>query len=131
MPRPPSVRTAALLSAACCALAGCGGAESRTAEEVKRDFAERLVEGMAFGLEGDVKAAGFDPVTYRLAEVRIDNGPDRIYHAEYAEIVVDPITDTVALRLRAVVGADAENGGLVEKRDILTTPVKAGFDITP
>ena len=119
----------ALVSA--CALFGCDAGSVCTADEVKRDYASRFVEGIDFGLSGSIKAASYDAVSLTLHDVRIEDGIDHLYHADTADILIDTDKNTIALELVGVTGADAELGGLFQTSTVTTSPVRLSFDVVP
>jgi hypothetical protein len=112
------------------ALGGCDRAvETRTVEEVRLEFAQRIVDGVEFGLSGFIQAESFDETTLTLRHVRIDGGPDQIVAADAAEIIVDPAADTVSLRLVDVVGASVAGGGIGEADVKTAGPVKLRYNV--
>lgn len=116
------------------AVAGVSGCskkvETRTVMQVKRDYANKLVGGMEFGESGRIKAASFDDRTLILQTVTIDSD-EQVMTARSAEIIVDPSTDTLRLRLHDVTGASTEGEGIAEMKELTTSPIKLGFDAVP
>lgn len=113
------------------ALAGCAKEpEQRTVMQVKRDYARRLVEGMDFGDSGRIKAKSFDDRTLTLHSLTIDTDT-QLLTAQRAEILVDPSTDTLRLRLHDVAGASTEAAGVSEMSEMTTSPITLGFDAVP
>ena len=99
--------------------------------EVKSEYAARFVEGFDFGLAGRIKAESFDAESYLLRNVRIDDGPERLYHAGFAEMHVSTAEDTIVLEFIGITAADARMGGLVERPVAMTAPVRLPFDVLP
>ncbi len=112
-------------------LGGCGKRETRTVEQVQQSYAESMVKGLDFGLQGRVTAKAYDQVTYRLADVSIDAGDAGIIHADYGDIVVDAVKDTVSLRLQGVVIASTKTGAMTEQKELVTAPVALHVDVVP
>jgi hypothetical protein len=100
-------------------------------DEVKADYASRFVGGIDFGLAGRIKAESFDPKTYVLSDVQIDDSPERIYHADFAEMHVSPGEDTIVLEFISITGADAGRGGIVQTPVTETAPIHLPFDVVP
>lgn len=141
-------RVVMALCAAACAITGCSKKqpEQRTVLEIKRDYAQKFVEGMAYGGSGRIKAASFDDRTFVLRRVTID-GEAQIISADRAEIIVDVTSDTIRLRLFDVIGADTgdprtddgsagapggDDGGVIGEAAVVTTaPIKLSFDAVP
>ncbi len=113
------------------ALAGCSKKSAETATEVKARYAARFAEGIQFGIAGTIRAASYDPITYDLIDVQIENEPDTLIHAKRAQIIINPENDTIMLRLQDVVSADVELGHLVEIEGFSTAEVPLGFDVRP
>ncbi|MHC4976459.1 MAG: hypothetical protein ACYTF7_07615 [Planctomycetota bacterium] len=109
------------------AIAGCGE-KPQAAGDLKDRYAMAFVDGFWVGYKF-VKANDFDPATKDLIDVRIEDGTS-IIHADRAEILIDEVKQTVALRLHGIVGADPETGSLIEIEEFTTEPgkirVKAG-----
>ena len=123
----------ALLLSACAALSlgGCSKkTEKITVMQVKRDYAQKLVDGMEFGESGRIKAASFDERTFILQTVTIDSD-EQVMTAKSAEMIVDPATDTLRLRLHDVAGASTEGEGIAELKEMTTSAIKLGFDAIP
>jgi hypothetical protein len=126
-----TIRRVAMVGLVCAlgALAGgCSKRETQTVEQVQRMFAENMVQGIDFGLAGRVRARAYDEQTFRLLDVSIDAGESGIIHADYAEILVDTVKDTVSLRLRGVVSASKETGAMTETESLVTDPVPLRVD---
>lgn len=102
------------------ALTGCQ--KARTADEVKREYALKLLEGFSVGFF-DIQAERADPSTYTLYNLTIASG-DSIIHAERANIIVDAGESSVALELHDVVGADAETGLVMSLNDMKSGAIK-------
>ena len=109
-------------------LASCEKTETRTVESVKQEYAQSFVDGLDFGLAGRIRAASFDPESFILADVTVDDGPDRLYHADLAEMHVSPDADTLVLEFIGITGADPAHG-LTETPVATTPPVKLPFDV--
>ena len=122
---------ALVLGAIVLALPGCEERETRSVDEVKADYASKFVQGIDFGLAGRIKAGSFDPKTYVLSDVQIDDSPERIYHADFAEMHVSPADDTIVLEFVSIVGADAGQGGISQAPMVSTPPVRLAFDVVP
>lgn len=119
LPRNRSLALAAILLTPI-ALSSCG--PTRTAEEVRREYALKILEGFSVGFS-DISALRADPATHTLYELTIRSG-DTMIKAERAEIIVDSRRDTISLQLRGVVGADAETGVLTRLDDMRTDPIR-------
>ena len=130
MRRPRPIPFAAALLATAL-LAGCNEQETKTVDEVKAEYALRFVEGIDFGLAGRIKAESFDPKTHVLSDVQIDDSPDRIYHADFAEMHVSPDQDTIVLEFISITGADAARGGITQTPVTSTPPIHLPFDVVP
>lgn len=131
--QPVRLRSAAPIIAmlVAAALVGCSKKpERRTVMEIKRDYAQRLVEGMTFADSGRIKAASFDDRTFTLRTLTIDTDT-QVMTAKSAEIIVDPSTDTLRLRLHDVTGASTETPGIAESGEMTTSEIKLGFDAVP
>lgn len=102
-------------------LGGCGQ-RARTVEEVKRDYALKILEGFSVGYY-DIRAERADPNTYVLYDLSLQSG-EAIVHADSAHIIVDAKNNTIALKLIGVTGADARSGALIEMDDLRTGAVK-------
>lgn len=101
-------------------LASCG--PTRTAEEVRREYALKILEGFSVGFS-DIHALRADSATHTLFDLTIKSG-DTLIKAEQAEIIVDAKRDTISLQLRGVVGADAESGVMTKLDDMRTDPIR-------
>ncbi len=123
-------RSIAILGAAVMGMTGCERVETRTVDEVKTEYATRFVQGLQFGNAGRIKAESFDPESFILSDVQVDDGPDRLYHAELAEMHVSPEADTLVLEFIGVTGADTTHG-LTETDVATTAPVALPFDVVP
>ena len=126
-------RPGARLALALCGfmlLGSCGEAETRTVSSVKAEYAQRFVDGLEFGQAGRIKAASFNPESFVLADVQVDDGPDRLYHADLAEMHVSPDADTLVLEFIGITGADPEHG-LTDSPMATTLPVRLPFDVVP
>jgi len=99
-------------------LGGCGESP-RTVSEVQQSYAERFIEGMSLGAGGQVKAEGFDARSGELVSVSVDLGEQGMLHARRATIVIDPVANTMRLRLLGVTVAPV--GGTLESRDEVWT----------
>ena len=108
----------AVVLAGLCALAIVGCSEARTAEEIKRNYALKILEGFSVGFS-DVRAERADPTTYRLYDLTVRSG-DQLIHAESADILVNVKSGSVALSLKGVTGADAEAGNIFTLGDVRT-----------
>jgi hypothetical protein len=126
-------RAARLLPVAALALlplASCEEVETRTVESVKAEYAQRFVDGLEFGQAGRIKASSFDPQSFILKDVQVDDGPDRLYHADLAEMHVSPDADTLVLEFMGVTGADPTHG-MTQTPVATTPPVALPFDVIP
>jgi len=92
--------------------------ERATERQIKERVAIALRDGAASGMTV-IDAREIDPETLELIDVRIEDG-QRILAADRAEILVDPVENTVSLRLEGVVGADTE-GGVLRPLPSMTT----------
>lgn len=105
------------------ALAGYGCSDdSQTAEDVKRTYALKILEGFSVGYY-DVRADRADPGTYTLYDLSLVSG-EAIIHADKAHIIINASNDTMMLKLIGVTGADAASGALIEMDDFSTDAVK-------
>lgn len=127
------MRTATILSllASALLLAACSEHSGKTAMQVKREYAVKFQQGFDFGLSGTVRARSYDPVTYDLLDVQIENVESTLIHAKRAQIIINPEKDTMMLRLQDVVGADVDLGHMVEMEGFSTAEVPLGFDVRP
>ncbi|RMH23679.1 MAG: hypothetical protein D6693_11030 [Planctomycetota bacterium] len=117
------MRLGLILTLATCATAaplGCGRA--RTVEEVQAEYATKILEGFSVGYS-DITAERVDPRTHTLYNLTVQSG-DTLIHADSAVLVVDPAKGTIALRLRGVVGADAQTGVVMTLDDLSTKGFK-------
>lgn len=130
--QPPALRVAlgGIVALACLAMVSCEEPASRSVESVKAEYAQRFVDGLEFGQSGRIKAGSFDPKTFILSDVSVDDGPDRLYHADYAEMHVSADADTLVLEFIGITGADPAHG-LTETPVATTAPVQLPFDVTP
>lgn len=103
------------------ALAGCGS-KAKTVEEVRREYALKLLEGFSIGYY-DIRASRADPNTDTLYDLTLQDG-DTLIHADEARIVVDAKTRSVSLELKGVVGADAKTGRVMKLDDLNSGAVK-------
>lgn len=71
----------------------------------------KLLDGFSIGYY-DVRAERADPNTLILSNLTIERN-DTLIHADEAEIIVDPKSKSISLRLQGVVGASAESGGVI------------------
>ncbi len=117
-----STHLVALASIPVAALAGCGGEHQMTERDIRERFAIALRDGAASGMT-EVSAKSIDPETLDLIDVRVYDG-SHIMHADRAEILISPDGRTVSLRLHGVVGANTEEGRLMELPGFTTDPVK-------
>lgn len=113
---------------AACGLAACGERESKSVLEVRRHYAGAFREGVDVGLSGHIIARAVDPDTLDLIDLHIDEGMDRLIHADRAEILVDPASNTMRLRLHGVTNADVSVGLIVDEGVITTDAVKLGYE---
>lgn len=104
--------------------------DRRTVVEIKRDYAQRLVQGIDFADSGRIRAASFDDRTFTLYTLTIDTDT-QVMTARRAEIIVDVSTDTLRLRLYEVAGASTEAPGIVEMSETTTSEIKLDFDAVP
>ncbi len=119
-------------------LGGCDTEPPKSVWETKVAYADSIVRGYEVGTKWTISATGFDERTGVLVEVRLDDGYGRYFVAERAEILVDPSSDTVALRLVEVLEASSpiegdgkEFGVLREHAELTTAPVRMPFDVVP
>lgn len=110
---------------------GCSKRETRTVEQVQRSYAQSMVAGLDFGLQGRVRAKAYDELTFRLMDVSIDAGDAGLIHADYADILVDVDANTISLRLEGVLTASAAGGGMTETDSLTTEPVRLDVDVVP
>lgn len=126
-----------LLGASALPLVGCEGRETLSVWQTKVRYAESIVRGSEVGTAWTITADSFDENEGVLLAVRLDDGYGKYYFAERAQIVVDPVKDTVALRLEkvtAAVAADektANASGVYQSPSIMTEPVRVPYNITP
>ena len=116
------VRTPLAIAVFACALFAPGCGENRTAEEVKRDYALKMLEGFSVGYY-DIRAERADPTTYTLYNLTIDSG-DAMITAEEAKIIVNAEDATVSMQLFGVIGADAKSGMLMSIEDMQSGAMK-------
>lgn len=126
-------RIATMIALACagCLAVSCADEPPRTSLEVKRYYAQRITQGIDFGLSGRLKAERYDPASLELFDVQLDETSDRILHARRGEIIVNPGRDTVLIRLHDVVAADAATGEMIELAGVSTDEMQLGFDVRP
>ncbi|MEM1424302.1 MAG: hypothetical protein AAGH64_09895 [Planctomycetota bacterium] len=130
-------RRLAFALACCLPLASCGGQESLTVAETKERYAKSILDGAPVGAAWTVSADSFYTSTGTLVNVRMDDADGKYYAAERASIIVDPVRDTVALRLENVVMAHAqtddasETSGVFETASVVTEPVRVPYDVRP
>lgn len=105
----------------CAALAGCGSS-ARTAQEIRRDYALKILDGFSVKYF-DIRAARADPDTYTLYDLTLKDG-NSMFHADEALILVDETTKTVSLQLKGVVGADALTGRIMTLDDLNSGQIK-------
>ncbi len=105
------------------AMGSCERRAVRTETEVVEDFAQRVLDGVDFGLSGRIQADSWDTRTRMFERVRIDGSPDQIGTAERAELIVDRARFSVVLRLHGVMFADSESGSLVSREGLVTDPI--------
>jgi hypothetical protein len=132
----PMRATAAMILAVAlgsCPLAGCGGgdASGERAIDDQRRYAERFRTGVELAPTGRVWARSYDRDTLRLADVRVDAGAEHMLHADFADILVDPASDTIRLRLAGVISADTESESLRELAELTTEAIPLGVDVVP
>ena len=113
------------------ALTGCDRGETKSAIEVKRYYAQKIGDGIDFGLAGHLTASSYDPTTFDLIDVRLDESAERILHARRGEIIVNAQRDTVMISLHDVVVADMESGSMFEIAGVSTDEMPLGFDVVP
>ncbi len=111
----------ALVICASVLLTSCGDS-ARTAEQFKRDYALKILEGFSVGYY-DIRAERADPNSYVLYDLSLQSG-EALIHADSAHIIVDARDNTIALKLIGVTGADAKSGALIELHDLRTDGVK-------
>ena len=116
------------------ALPGCERSAPVSVWEAKRIYAERIVAGADVGTAWTIKAASFDARQGVLLDVTIDDGHGRYYAAERAQLIIDPATDTLTLRLAEVTKAIAEGegpgSGYIETGDeLVSEAIKLPFDV--
>ena len=119
-------------------MSGCDTEPPKSVWETKVAYADSIVRGFEVGTKWTIAAARFDDRTGVLMDVQLDDGYGRYFVAERAEILVDPASDSVALRLVEVLEASSpytgdskEYGLLTEHDEITTSPVRMPFDIVP
>lgn len=112
--------TAGLLLPAC-------SRETKTVREVKEDFAIAMLDGFSEGFL-DIKAQSYDKETLELIDVSLYDG-QRMMHADRAEIVVDPDTNTAMIRLIGVVGVNTEGGTLIEMPGFVTDKIRLPYKV--
>lgn len=122
-----AVGRGAVIGALAMAIVGCS--EVKTTNEVKRDYALKILEGFSVGYY-DISAERADPETYTLYNVTFKSG-DTLIHADQAEILVNPKNNTISLSLTGVVGADAETGVMLSMDDLQSDPIRTTFAIKP
>lgn len=105
-------------------LASCGRGELRTESEIVEDFAQRVLDGLDFGLSGHIAADAWDAETRTFTGLRIDGGPDQIGTAQRAEVVVNAERRTLVLRVYGVAFADSESGQIVTRDVLVTEPFR-------
>jgi hypothetical protein len=96
---------------------GCGEKKS-TAQELRDRYTLAMLDGFSVKY-WTVKADRVDPETLDLLDITLEDG-QRIIHADRAEVLINEINGTAALRLHGVVGADPETGTLFSL-DLVTT----------
>lgn len=127
----PHLPVIALACIASLPLVGCADSgEAQTVEQVRQRYAEQFVSGMDYGLSGRIKARAIDPATNDLLDVSIEEIDKRILHADRGEIIVDPVANTISIRLIGVTSADVESGVLDTAPMYLTEAIKLGYDVT-
>ncbi len=105
----------------------CSGGETKTVREVKEDFAIAMLEGFSEGFL-DIKAQSYDKETLELIDVSLYDG-QRMMHADRAEIVVDPETNTAMIRMIGVVGVNTEGGTLTEMPGFITDKIRLPYKV--
>lgn len=113
------------------ALASCEGKALRTEGQVVEDFAQRVLDGVDFGLSGHIEADKWDPDARMFTGVRIDGSDSQVASAERAEVIVNSYDATVVLRLHNVVFADSESGELVSRDVLVMDPIKLNERFVP
>ena len=108
-------------------LTGCRS--EKTADEVKRDYALKILEGFSVGFY-DISAERADPDTYTLYNLTFKSG-DTLIHADQADILVNPKNNTISLSLKGVVGADTEIGALISLDDLDSGAIRVTDAIKP
>jgi len=103
-------------------LSGCERPRTMTVEELKQEYAAMILEGGSQRFTV-IKAGGYDPATYDLLDVRVEDGT-RMIHAERAEILVDVDSGSISLRLIDVVGTNTKNGELISLPGLTTERIK-------
>ncbi|TVQ32567.1 MAG: hypothetical protein EA376_05330 [Phycisphaeraceae bacterium] len=116
------VAVVALAAVVAASLSGCERRRTMTAEELKQEYAAMILEGGSQRFTV-VKAGSYDPETYDLLDVRIEDGK-RMIHAERAEILVDVESGSISLRLIDVVGTHTEGGELISIPGFTTERIK-------
>lgn len=123
--------------AGCALLLGCDGRQSLTVSETKQRYATSIVAGAAVGASWTVTADRYDADEGLLIAVRMDDNFGKYVYAERARIIVDPVANTVALRLENVTAAYAEDekaanaSGIYTTASLVTEPVRVPYDILP
>jgi len=110
--------------AAVCAgcLQGCEQRRPMTVEELKLEYAAMILKGASQGFTV-IKAGSYDPETLDLLDVRIEDGT-RIVHAKRAEILVDPESESISLRLIDIVGTHTKDGELISLPGLTTERIR-------
>ncbi len=94
-----------------CGLVGCESREQRTVGQVQREFAEAAVNGGAEAALGTLRAVSYEEIGYRLRDVTVEFGDAFVMHAESADILVEPATDTMRIKFNGVLWAAVEREG--------------------
>jgi len=97
----PRLLAAIVLAAACIALVGCDGGDSRSAAEIKADVVASLLKGMK-RQGSQLSAERFDADAQELLAVRV-TGKKGLLYAQRATISVDEKTKAVRIKLFDVV----------------------------